>query len=69
MAFNSWAEFWAMGTHGVYVWSCYGLTFAAIALLLWQVRQERLQFFKEQQQQIKRDLAVKRAKDESQAST
>jgi heme exporter protein D len=31
MAFDSWADFMAMGKHGVYVWSSYGLTFAVIA--------------------------------------
>lgn len=69
MAFDSFADFIAMGTHGVYVWSCYGLTFAAIFFLLWQSLHERKQFFKEQQQQMKRDLQSKRAKDESQTST
>jgi heme exporter protein D len=41
MAFDSWADFLAMGKHGVYVWSSYGLTFAVIAGLLWQARHER----------------------------
>lgn len=55
MAFNSWAEFWAMGTHGVYVWSSYALTFGAIALLFWQARRHRQRFFQEQIQQLKRE--------------
>ncbi|PTQ89410.1 heme exporter protein CcmD [Agitococcus lubricus] len=55
MAFNSWAEFMAMGTHGVYVWSSYGLTFVAIISLFWLIQRERQQFFREQQQQAKRD--------------
>lgn len=69
MAFDSFADFIAMGTHGPYVWSSYGLTFAAIILLLWHSHYQRKQFFKEQAQQLKRDLQTKRSEDESQTST
>lgn len=31
-AFNSFAEFMAMGKHGVYVWSCFGISVAILAL-------------------------------------
>jgi len=55
VAFNSWAEFWAMGTHGIYVWSCYGLTFTVIALLVLHTRQQRQRFFRAQIQQLKRE--------------
>ena len=27
------AEFWAMGTHGFFVWTAYGFTFAALIAL------------------------------------
>jgi len=27
MAFDTWAEFFAMGSHGPYVWTCYVVTF------------------------------------------
>jgi heme exporter protein D len=55
MAFDSFADFIAMGKHGVYVWSSYGLTFAIIVGLLWQARQQRQRFFQEQMQQMKRE--------------
>ena len=32
-AFNSWADFFAMGGHGLYVWSSYG-AFAILLILL-----------------------------------
>jgi heme exporter protein D len=32
MSFNSFAEFFAMGTHGVYVWSSFGISLAVLAL-------------------------------------
>lgn len=55
MAFDSWSAFWAMGTHGVYVWASYALTFGSVILLLWQAKKTRQQFFNEQIQQIKRE--------------
>lgn len=33
-AFNSFAEFLAMGKHGLYVWLCFGITLAVLALNL-----------------------------------
>lgn len=32
MSFASFAEFLAMGTHGPYVWSAYGISLAILAL-------------------------------------
>ncbi|UTW07340.1 heme exporter protein CcmD [Pseudomonas benzenivorans] len=32
MSFASFEEFIAMGSHGVYVWTCYGLSLAVLAL-------------------------------------
>lgn len=32
MSFSSFAEFLAMGTHGAYVWSAYGISLAVLAL-------------------------------------
>ncbi|NNM52924.1 MAG: heme exporter protein CcmD [Pseudomonadales bacterium] len=36
MAFDSWAAFWAMGHHGPYVWSAYGLT---AIIVIWNILQ------------------------------
>lgn len=30
MAFESWSDFLSMGTHGPYVWSVYGVSFALL---------------------------------------
>jgi heme exporter protein D len=30
MSFNSFAEFLQMGEHGVFVWSCYGITLVVL---------------------------------------
>ncbi|ATH81760.1 heme exporter protein CcmD [Ectopseudomonas hydrolytica] len=32
MSFSSFADFLAMGTHGAYVWSAYGISLAILAL-------------------------------------
>ena len=54
MAFESLADFLAMGKHGPYVWSCYGLTFMVVFGLLWQARVERKRFMREQLAQMRR---------------
>lgn len=36
MTFDSFADFLAMGRHGVYVWSAYGVCALALLLLIWQ---------------------------------
>ena len=44
-AFNSFAEFLAMGKHGFYVWLCFGITLAVVALnvaLPWLARKRYL---------------------------
>jgi len=44
-AFNSFAEFIAMGKHGFYVWVCFGITIAALLLnvaLPWLARRRYL---------------------------
>ena len=32
MQWASWADFWAMGGYGLYVWGSFGVTFLAIAI-------------------------------------
>ncbi|MDM7858902.1 heme exporter protein CcmD [Thiopseudomonas acetoxidans] len=44
-AFNSFAEFIAMGKHGFYVWVCFGITIAVLAInvaLPWLARRRYL---------------------------
>jgi len=57
MSFNSFADFLAMGGHGLYVWSAYGVTlvvfvFNAIKPLFMNKR-----FLQEQKQLQRRELA------------
>ena len=42
MSFASLSEFFRMGTHGVYVWTAYGLTLAAlVAIHVFTARRRR----------------------------
>lgn len=44
-AFNSFAEFLAMGKHGFYVWTCFGITLSIMTLNLalpWLARKKYL---------------------------
>ena len=66
-AFDSWSEFFAMGKHGFYVWSSYGVFFGLLILLVlvsygqfksWQKtelkRLQRLKLQKEHEQSVKK---------------
>ncbi|MCB8746366.1 heme exporter protein CcmD [Rhodoferax sp. U2-2l] len=41
MQWHSWAEFWAMGGYGFYVWGSFGVTALVIVAEIWQVRAQR----------------------------
>jgi len=41
MQWHSWAEFWAMGGYGFYVWGSFGATALIIVAEIWQVRAQR----------------------------
>ena len=38
MRWESWAQFWAMGGYGVYVWGSMGMTVVLLAFEVWQAR-------------------------------
>lgn len=55
MAFESFADFLAMGKHGPYVWSAYGVCFL---IVLWNVAQpvlQRRRLLREQAAVLKRE--------------
>ncbi|MDO4697475.1 MAG: heme exporter protein CcmD [Pasteurellaceae bacterium] len=55
--FDSISDFFAMGGYGFYVWLAYGITFAAIGVLIWQSKREIRQTL----QQVKKEQARERA--------
>jgi len=50
MRWESWADFWAMGGYGLYVWGSMGVTFLLMALEVFVARQARLQAEREVRQ-------------------
>jgi heme exporter protein D len=50
MRWQSWADFWAMGGYGLYVWGSMGGTFLLMALEVFLARQARLQAEREVRQ-------------------
>jgi len=55
MEFNSFAEFIAMGRHGLYVWLSYGLTAVIVVYNAMQPVLRRRRLFKEQAQRLRRE--------------
>lgn len=55
MEFNSFAEFIAMGRHGLYVWLSYGLTAVIVAYNVVQPVLRRRRLLKEQAQRLRRE--------------
>lgn len=55
MAFESWGDFLAMGRHGLYVWTAYGV---ALTIVFWNVIQpwrRRRQLLREQAAVLRRE--------------
>jgi heme exporter protein D len=47
---NNWADFWAMGKHGLYVWGSYGMAALVVIAELWQAHRARQMALREVQQ-------------------
>ena len=41
MSWASWSDFWSMGSHGLYVWGSYAVTFALVGLEIAMLRLRR----------------------------
>ena len=57
MSFNSIEEFIAMGTHGPYVWSSYGLAVLVIGGLFLSLRRERRRVLADLRHKIRKEEA------------
>lgn len=57
MYFDSFADFLAMGGHGIYVWLSYGLMTALLALLILGSRWHQRRWLREQHRQAVRQQA------------
>lgn len=52
---NDWAEFFAMGKHGDYVWASYGITFLALVGMVFIIRFGMKSMRKELAQRLKQN--------------
>ncbi len=55
MSFNSFSEFIAMGNHGVYVWSSYGISFAILLLNVVLPLLARQRYLKDEARRLRRE--------------
>ena len=55
MSFNSFAEFLAMGNHGVYVWSAYGISLAILLLNVVLPLMTRQRYLKNEARRLRRE--------------
>ena len=55
MSFDSFAEFLAMGNHGVYVWSSYGISFVILLLNVALPILARQRYLKNEARRLRRE--------------
>ncbi len=58
MAFDSFSEFLAMGKHGAYVWSAYGLTVLVIVVNIVQTRMRKKHITQQIARNVKRETSA-----------
>jgi len=63
MAFNSLADFFAMGGYGFYVWLAYGISFLGLLVLIIDTLVKRKKILKAVNQRIAREKRIKKAKN------
>lgn len=55
MSFASFSEFLAMGTHGPFVWTCYAISFAVLALNVALPVLARRRFLQDEARRMRRE--------------
>lgn len=55
MSFASFSEFIAMGNHGIYVWSCYGISLAVLGLNLALPILARRRYLQDEARRLRRE--------------
>jgi heme exporter protein D len=63
MAFDSFAAFLAMGKHGPYVWSAYGVTALVVLWNVWQPLLRRKRLLREQAAALRRAVGNEEFQD------
>ncbi|SER04763.1 heme exporter protein D [Azotobacter beijerinckii] len=57
MSFSSFAEFVAMGNHGLYVWSAYGISLAVLILNVVGPLLARRRYLQEEARRLRREAS------------
>ncbi len=63
MAFDSLADFFAMGGYGFYVWLSYGISFLALFVLIFNSRAKKKKILKSVEQRLSREQRIKKAQN------
>ncbi|MFT6926596.1 MAG: heme exporter protein D [Psychromonas sp.] len=63
MAFNSLADFFAMGGYGFYVWLAYGISFLGLLVLIINTLTTRKKILEAVNQRIAREERIKKAQN------
>ncbi len=64
--FNSFADFWAMGGYGLYVWLSFGLTFLVLLGLWWISNRQHKQFHQQLRVRLAREERVRQHQSQQQ---
>lgn len=69
MQFNSWAEFWAMGGYGFYVWLSFGIAALVMTGIIYQSWLAHKQLIRHIAAEQKRKGRIRKAAQAAQASS
>lgn len=64
MYFQSWADFWAMGVYGLFVWLSFGITYAMLAGLIIYSRWQHKQLLRSMAARLAREQRVKQYQEQ-----
>ncbi|MGP9801404.1 heme exporter protein CcmD [Rheinheimera sp. NSM] len=65
MHFQSWAEFWAMGGYGLFVWLSFGITYLLLAGLVAYSHYQHKQFKHQLAARLAREQRVKQYQEQT----
>lgn len=66
MHFQSWAEFWAMGGYGLFVWLSFGSSYIMLAALAWYSHYQHQQFKRQLNAKLAREKRIKQYQEQAQ---
>lgn len=65
MHFQSWAEFWAMGGYGLFVWLSFGSSYIMLAVLVWYSHYQHKQFKHQLSAKLAREKRIKHYQEQA----